>query len=233
MKHLLSSSPSNPTIHPQQASGTSLVTKLITPGSQFHSRNLDHARSDAIRDCSRPRLLGLLPGARNLTTLRYIETPTMPAAVPSRSGGPSSGRPPATNAPRTHPTRMPAATSSLRVQLPPGEFLDSFGSFGSNAEPRNRSQALVPAAAAQASDDTPAAVAARDARPPNVPPPPQVSDATLLAQGILEQQRKAREILAWQQRLMEDRRISREELKRGVSRRKWMVWVHTFTWIPL
>jgi hypothetical protein len=50
-----------------------------------------------------------------------------------------------------------------------------------------------------------------------VPPPPQTSDASLLAQGILEQQRKAKEILAWQEKLMEDRHISREELKRGVS----------------
>lgn len=140
--------------------------------------------------------------------LYHILPTTMPTALPRKDSAQATWS--------QHPTRMPTAASSLRVQLPPSDFVNAFASSSSTTsgarpaqqQQRPSSSALLP----------PSRTQQQQGQPLVPPPPPQSSDASILAQGILEQRRKGQEILAWQERLMEDRPISREELKRGLTR---------------
>ncbi|PWN19812.1 hypothetical protein BCV69DRAFT_33152 [Microstroma glucosiphilum] len=148
----------------------------------------------------------------------------MPTAVPKPGGSQS---PPEQAA---HPTRLPTASSSLRVQLPPSSFLSAFGNNEASSTSqlsRSRPDQRARRSSGGSGTATPAAAgsSSSSSRPAGVPPPPQTSDASLLAQGILEQQRKAKEILTWQEKLMEDRQISREELKKGLTRLSIPYWL--------
>ncbi|CAO1622147.1 unnamed protein product [Sympodiomycopsis kandeliae] len=139
----------------------------------------------------------------------------MPTATP----GPSA----------KHPTRMGAAPSSLRVQLPAGAFIDSFStssntnnnrtSTRSVSQSQSQSQSRRPVNYTHNNDDGNASAGPSSQRASsNTGPPIQTSDATLLVQGIQQRQEKAKEIMVIQNILIEDRDISHEELKRCLTK---------------
>lgn len=128
---------------------------------------------------------------------------------------------------QSHPTRLGTAPTSLRVQLPAERFIDSFSNASTTRERavQPRAQQQQPQQQRPQRSNGSAANGSARAGPSRQPlPPVQTTDAALLAQGIMDRRQKAKEIMAIQESLMEDRDISREELKKSVSPRKQEDW---------